>query len=82
MLIKKSSLRHWQLISKIFTAHLPILVRCKSKGAVRALCVCAIGNLEMSITVQDGAVTLKGSHWMGGGWIYKKKLHASLVNVE
>jgi hypothetical protein len=40
--IKKSSLRHWQLILDVFTAPLPILVLCKTKGAAGT--VCAIGN--------------------------------------
>ncbi len=39
---KKRSLRHWLLILNAFIAPLPILVRCKTKGAVGA--VCAIGN--------------------------------------
>ncbi len=35
-----------QLVQNIFIAHLPILVRCKTKGEVGAVCAayCAIGN--------------------------------------
>jgi hypothetical protein len=28
----------WQLISNFFTAHLPILVQCQTKGAVGVVC--------------------------------------------
>ncbi len=34
MTIKKSLFRNWRLIPNIFSAHLPILVRCKTNGAV------------------------------------------------
>ncbi len=50
MTIKKSLLRHWQLIPNFFVAYLQILVRCEIKGTVRScvrlLCApyCAIGN--------------------------------------
>jgi hypothetical protein len=59
-----------QLIPNLFTAHLQILVRCKAKGAVGAVYVCALlrnwqlGG-ELPITVRDGAVTINGSHKMG-----------------
>jgi hypothetical protein len=33
---KKSFFRNWQLIQNFFITHLPILVRCKTKGAVGA----------------------------------------------
>jgi hypothetical protein len=36
--IKKSLFRHWPLIPNFFIAHLSSLVRCKTKGAVRAVC--------------------------------------------
>jgi hypothetical protein len=36
MAIKKSLFRNWQLIQNFFIAHLPILVQCKTKGAVGA----------------------------------------------
>jgi hypothetical protein len=39
---KKSSFRHWQLILIVFIAPLPILVRCKTKGAAGAVCAIAI----------------------------------------
>jgi hypothetical protein len=44
--IQKSLFRNWQLIPNIFIAHLPIPVRCKTKGEVGAVCAryCAIGN--------------------------------------
>jgi hypothetical protein len=38
MTIKKNSFRNWQLIPNFFIAHLPILVRCKTKGAVGKMC--------------------------------------------
>jgi hypothetical protein len=38
MTIKKSLFRIWPLILNFFIAHLSILVRCKTKGAVGALC--------------------------------------------
>jgi hypothetical protein len=40
-----------------------ILIQSKTKGQVGALCAC---------TVQDGAVTLEGSHRMGGRQIFIK----------
>jgi hypothetical protein len=36
MTMKKCSVPNWQLIPNFFIAHLPILVRCKTKGAVGA----------------------------------------------
>jgi hypothetical protein len=39
MTIKKSIFGHWSLIQNFFIAYLPILVRCKTKGAVREVCV-------------------------------------------
>jgi hypothetical protein len=58
-----------------FIEHLPILARCKTKGAVRA-----VGALlrnwqlgaKLTITVRDGAVTLEGSHLMQDGRIFLK----------
>jgi hypothetical protein len=38
MMIKKSFFRNWQLILNIFSVHLPVLERCKTKGAVGAVC--------------------------------------------
>jgi hypothetical protein len=37
MTIKKSLFRNWPLITNFFKAHLPSLVRCKTKDAVRAV---------------------------------------------
>jgi hypothetical protein len=34
--LKKSLFRNWQLIPNIFSAHFPILVRCKTKGQLGA----------------------------------------------
>ncbi len=46
--IKKSLFRNWPLIQNFFIAHLSILVRCKTKAGVGALCAlrlyCAFGN--------------------------------------
>ncbi len=39
MTITKSLFRDWQLIPNFFIAHLSILVRCKTKGAIGAVCV-------------------------------------------
>jgi hypothetical protein len=36
MTIKKSLFRNWSLIQNFFTAHLSILVRCKTKGRSRS----------------------------------------------
>jgi hypothetical protein len=67
---QKSLLHNWQFIPNFFIAHLPILVRCKTKGAVRALCA-LLSNWQLSallpISERDGAVTLKGSQRMGVG---------------
>ncbi len=38
MTIKKSLFRHWPLIMNFFVAYFLILVRCKTKGAVGAVC--------------------------------------------
>ncbi len=38
MTIKKSLFCTWPLIPNVFIAHLLILVQCKTKGAVRAVC--------------------------------------------
>jgi hypothetical protein len=38
MKIKKSLSHNWQLIQNFFIAHLPILERCKTKGAGGAVC--------------------------------------------
>jgi hypothetical protein len=35
---QKSLFRHWPLIMNFFEAHLSILVRCKTKGAVGVVC--------------------------------------------
>ncbi len=40
---KKSLFCNWQLIPNIFSAHLPILVRYKTKGSVGAVCA-LLGN--------------------------------------
>jgi hypothetical protein len=85
MTIKKSFSRNWQLKPNFFIAHLPILVRCKTKGAVGAECDltaqlairCLIANFCRDVTV-----TLKGSHRMGDGRIFSKNLHASLFNDD
>ncbi len=54
-------------------AHLPILLRCKTNGAVKAVGA-LLRNWQLGaslpITVRDGAVTLKGPHSMGGGRIF------------
>jgi hypothetical protein len=39
MTIKKSLFCHWPLIPNFFITYLPILVRCKTKGAVGVVCV-------------------------------------------
>jgi hypothetical protein len=48
---------------------------CKTKGAVRAVCallrICPLST-SWAITVQDGALALKGSHSMGDGQIFLK----------
>ncbi len=67
-----------------FIEHLPILARCKTKGAVRA-----VGALlrnwqlgaKLTITIRDGAVTLEGSHLMQDGRIFSKNLRTSPFNV-
>ena len=80
-MIKKSLFRNWQLKPNFFIAHLPILVRCKTKGGVGAECD-LIAKLAIRCLIanfcRDGTVTLKGSHRMGDGRIFSKNLHASL----
>ncbi len=73
---KKSLFRNWQLIPNFFIAYLPVLVRCKTKGEVGAVCFLVYNwqlGAKLSITLRDGAVTLKGSHRMGDGQIFSKK---------
>jgi hypothetical protein len=69
MTIKKKLILLWQVIPNVFSAHLPILVRCKTKGAVGALCAYTA---QSTIKCLVGAVNLKGSHRMGDGRIFLK----------
>ncbi len=67
---KKSWFRNWPLPPNFFTAHLYILVRCKTKGAVRV--VCALLRIfplstQWPISVLDGPESLKGSQKLGDG---------------
>ncbi len=88
MTIKKSLLRNWPLIANFFIAHLSILVRCKTKGAVGAVCtllgiwpLCA----QLPITVWDGPESLQGSHRMGDGLIFlslMKTYRMSLISAR
>jgi hypothetical protein len=77
-----SLFRTWQLIPNFFIAHLPILVRCKTKGAVGAVCALPGNwklNAQLPVTVRDGAVTLKG---MGtGGFFLKPSAPLSLMTT-
>jgi hypothetical protein len=57
-----------------FIAHLPNLVRCKTKGAVGALCTLP-RNWQLD-------VTLKGSRKMGDGRICSKNLRAYIFNDD
>ncbi len=43
MTIKKCLFCNWPLIQNFFIAHLPILVQCKIKGTVGAVCVVDTG---------------------------------------
>jgi hypothetical protein len=64
--IKKSFFRHLLLIMKFFVAYFSILVRCKTKGAVRVVCpLLRIWPLSAKwpIAVLDGAESLKGFHF-------------------
>ncbi len=85
--IKKSFFRHWQLILNFFTVHLPILVRCKTKGTVGALCA-LLHNWQLSallpttITERDDPVTLKDSHRMGDRRIFFLKNSTSPLFKE
>jgi len=85
MMIKKSSFRNWPLILNFDIAYLQILVLCKNKSAVRAVCA-QLRNWQLGtswpITVQDGAVTLKGSQRIADGQIFLKTLRASLFNDD
>jgi hypothetical protein len=85
MTIKKSLFRNWQLIQIFFIAPLPILVPCKTKGAVGAVCAllrnCQLG-AQLLISVQNVAVNLKGSHRMGDGRIFTKDSYASLFHDD
>ncbi len=85
MTIKKSLFRNWQLIPSFFIAPLSILVRCKTKGAVRVVCALLCKwqlGAKLPITVRDGALTLTGSHMMGDWQIFSKNLRASLFNDD
>ena len=68
-----------------FIARLQILVWCKTKGAVRALCallrICPL-TAEWPITVRDGALELKGSQRMRGGRIFLKTFGAHLFSED
>jgi len=63
------------MIQHFFIAHLQILVQCKTKGTVGAVCgllrIWPLG-AYWPITVLDGAEYLKGSHRMGDGRIFLK----------
>jgi hypothetical protein len=78
MTIKKSLFRNQQLIQNFFIAPLPILVPCKTKGAVGAVCAllrnCQLG-AQLLISVQDVAVNLKGT----GGFLQKTAAPLSLM---
>jgi hypothetical protein len=79
---QKILLRICKSILNVFTAHLPILVRCKIKGAVGAVCAFTAHDGCLPITVGDGAVTLKGRHRMGDGRIFLKTFAPlSLINT-
>jgi hypothetical protein len=50
-------------IPNFVIAYLPILVQCKTKGVVGAVCALLLNwqlGASLPITVRDGAVTLKG----------------------
>jgi hypothetical protein len=75
MTIKKSLFRHWPLIMNFFIAYFSFLVRCKTKGAVGAVCaLLRIWTLSASwpITVLDGAESFWLSH-DGGQADFSKK---------
>jgi hypothetical protein len=77
---KKSLFRHWPLIMNFFVAYFSILVRCKTKGAVGAVCaLLRIWPLSAyrPIVVLNGAESLKGFHAMGDGRIFLKNRRAS-----
>jgi hypothetical protein len=44
----KNKFRNWKFLPNIFSAHLPILVRCKTKGAIRAVCD-LLGNWQLGV---------------------------------
>jgi hypothetical protein len=68
--------------TKFFIVHLPIFVRCETKGAVRVVCALLRNwplGAYLPITVRYSAVNLKGSHRMRNGRIFPQKLpHFSL----
>jgi hypothetical protein len=70
---------------RIFSLCIPILVRCKTKGAVRA--VCALLRIwplsaQWRITLWDGMESLKGSQRLGKEQIFLKNLSVSLFNDD
>jgi hypothetical protein len=78
---KKGLFRNWPLIQNFFIAYLSILVRCKTKGAVGA--VCALLRIWPSTgTVWDGAESLKSSHRMGDGRIFLINLRDTFFNED
>jgi hypothetical protein len=85
MTIKKCLFRNWQLAIDTEVFHRdfanPCTVRCKTKGAVRAVCA-LLCNCQSGapIKVRDGVINLKGPHTIGDGLIFSKNLRASLIN--
>jgi hypothetical protein len=68
-----------------FVAYFSILVRCKTKGAVGAVCA-SLRIWPLSaywpITVLDAAESLKGFYMMGDGRIFLKNHLASSFNKD
>jgi hypothetical protein len=72
---KKVLFRKGQLIPNFFIVHLPILVRCKTKGAFRALCA-LLRNWQLGANCQllyvMWRLNFKGlSQYRGGGFFLK-----------
>jgi hypothetical protein len=80
---QKSLLRNWQLIQNFFTAHLPILVRCKIKGAVGAVCAFTaqlVFRYLITHYCTRWRCNFKGPSQDGGRADISKNLCASLFN--
>ncbi len=86
MKIPKITVRNWQLILNFLIVHLPILVRCKTKGAVGAVQCAPSVPLAIRCLIANyctrGRCNFKGLSRDGGWADFSKNLRASLFNDD